>query len=201
MKQTGSYIEKSCSKYNYIEINKTLYATKTTTIYTTINKITPVTQATTGDWKYNGRASYSNPPKDTNKTHYKFVGADYSYCEDTCTSLPNYYYDSYTYTGKLTNVTSTTVPGDVITGTSATTTTEYKASCGEYIYKTIPIYSTISVTEKDTRVEPLYGNVCYQSTKTRKITEKGTTKTKWSSYNDKELLNNGWTYTGQKKLK
>ena len=201
VKQTGSYIEKSCSKYNYVEINKTIYATKTTTTYTTINTITSATRSTTGAWSYNGRASYSNPPRDTNSTHYKFVGADYSYCGDTCTSLPNYYYDSYTYTGGLTKVSSATVPGNTTSTTTATTSKEYEASCGGYTYKTIPIYGTITVTDKVTRDEPLYGNVCYKSTKNRTLIEKGTTEIKWSSYNDSNLLNDGWTYTGKKKLK
>ena len=69
------------------------------------------------------------------------------------------------------------------------------------LYKTIPIYGTITVTEKATRTEPLYGDVCYQSTKTRTVTDPGTTKTKWSTYNDKSLLDAGWTYTGRTKLK
>ena len=201
LKQTGSYIEKSCSKYNYIEINKTIYATTTTTTYTTINTISASTQGNSGSWTYNGRASYSNPPRDTNSTHYKFVGADYSYCGETCTSLPNYYYDSYTYSGGLTKVSSTTVPGNVTSSTTATTSKEYKASCGEYTYKTIPIYGTITITEKATREEPLYGTVCYQSTKSRKVIQKGSTETKWSKYNDTSLLNDGWEYTGRKKVK
>ena len=197
VKQMGSYKKKTCSKYNYIEINKTIYAT-TTTSYTTINTITANTQKTTGNWKYNGRASYSNPPKDTNKTHYVFVGADYSYCNDTCTSLPNYYYDSYTYTGSLVSVSSTTTPGITKVGR---TSKEYQASCGEYIYKTIPIYGTIEVTEKATRTEPLYGTVCYKSTKSRNIITKGETIIKWSKYNDTSLLNNGYVYTGKRKVK
>ena len=201
VKQTGSYIEKSCSKYNYVEINRTIYATRTTTTYTTINIITSSTRSSTGAWSYNGRASYSNPPRDTNSTHYKFVGADYSYCGDTCTSLPHYYYDSYSYTGGLTKVSSTTVPGSSTSSTTATTSKEYEASCGGYTYKTIPIYGTITVTDKATRDEPLYGTVCYKSTKDRTLIEKGSTKTKWSSYNDTSLLNDGWTYTGRKKLK
>ena len=122
VRQTGSYEIKSCSNYNYVEINKTLYATTTTTSYTTINTITTTTQSSNGTWKYNGRASYSNPPTDTANTHYKFVGADYSYCSDTCTTLPNYYYDIYTYTGGLTSVTSTTTPGDVKSSRSTETT-------------------------------------------------------------------------------
>lgn len=205
VKQTGSYTQKSCSKYNYVEINKTLYATTTTTTYTQTNTITSTTRHSTGGWTYNGRGSYSNPPRDSASTHYKFAGADYSYCSDTCTTLPNYYYDSYTYSGGLTSVSSTTTPGNISSSssssTTSTTTTTGQASCGEYVYKTIPIYGTITITEKATRTEPLYGTVCYQSTKTRKLISSGSTKTKWSEYGDKSLLSNGWYYTGRKKLK
>ena len=205
IRQTGSYTQKSCSKYNYVEINKTIYATTTTTTYTQTNTITSSTAKTTGGWVYNGRGTYSNPPRDTANTHYKFVGADYSYCGETCTTLPNYYYDKYTYSGGLTSVSSTVTPGNVTSSststTTSTTTTTAQASCGEYVYKVIPIYATITVSEKATRTEPLYGTVCYQSTKSRKLLDAGTSKTTWSDYNDKSLLSNGWYYTGNKKTK
>ena len=205
VKQTGSYKKKSCSKYNYVEINRTIYATTTTTTYTQVNTITTTTAHTVGGWSYQGRGSYSNPPRDTGSTHYVFVGADYSGCGNTCTTLPNYYYDSYTYTGGLKAVSSTVTPGEITSSSSSSTETtteqDYEASCGEYVYKTIPIYGTITVTEKATRTEPLYGDVCYQSTKTRTVTDPGTTKTKWSTYNDRSLLDAGWTYTGRTKLK
>ncbi|MBP5678851.1 MAG: hypothetical protein J6X28_03375, partial [Bacilli bacterium] len=206
VKQTGSYEKQSCANYNYVEINKKLYATTTTTPYTTINTITTTTTHTTGTWKYNGRASYSNPPVDSGSTHYKFVGADYSYCGETCTTLPNYYYDSYTYTGGLatvsTTTSSTTTAGTPLSETHlAGQTTTYAASCGQIVTKTIPIYSTITVTEKATRTEPLYGDVCYQSTKSRTLISPGKTEKKWSTYNDTSLLNNGWAYTGNTKAK
>ncbi len=205
IKQTGSYQKKSCSKYNYVEINRTIYATTTTTTYTQVNTITTTTAHTVGGWSYQGRGSYSNPPKDTGSKHYVFVGADYSTCGSSCTTLPNYYYDSYSYTGGLKAVSSTVTPGEITSSSSSSTTTtteqDYEASCGEYVYKTIPIYRTITVTEKATREEPLYGDVCYQSTKTRSVKDPGTTKTKWSTYNDTSLLNDGWVYTGRTKLK
>ncbi len=204
--QTGSYKQIACSKYNYVIINRRIYATTTTTTYTQVNTITATTVHSWGGWVYNGRASYSNPPSDGASTHYEFVGADYSACGESCTTLPNYYYDSYTYTGGLDSVTSTTVtPGEITSTTETseevTTETEASASCGEYVYKTIPIYGTITVTEKATRTEPLYGDVCYQSTKARSILESERTELKWSKYNDKSLLDAGWTYTGNKKLK
>ena len=202
VKQTGSYTQKACSKYNYVEINKTVYAT--TTNYTTVNTITTTTRQSAGSWTYNGRKSYSNPPRDSANTHYQFVGATYDPCSSTCTSLPDYYYDSYTYNGGLSSVSSTTSTPYTTSSSSTTTsstTTSTDASCGAYEIKTIPIYSTITVTEKATRTEPLYGTVCYQSTKTRKVISSGTTKTKWSTYNDSSLINSGWEMTGNKKLK
>lgn len=197
LKQTGSYTQKSCSKYNYVIVNNTTYATTTT--YTTINNISSTTAHTSGSWRYNGRNSYANPPRDTATTHYKFVGADYSYCNDTCTTLPNYYYDSYTYIGDMSAVSSTTTTPNN-SSSSSSTSTSVSASCGSYVTKTIPVYVTIKTTESATRTEPLYGTVCYQSSKTRKLISAGKTSKKWSKYNDTSLLNNGWYYTGRKKL-
>ena len=203
--QTGSYQQKACSKYNYVVINNTTYATTTTTKYTQTNVITSQTQSSQGGWTYVGRQLFKNPPRDTATTHYKFVGADYSYCTDTCTTLPNYYYDVYNYTGGLTSTKTITTPGETTSTPTTTTTvipsTETEASCGEYTYKTIPIYSTITVTDKAIRREPLYADVCYQSTKTRYIISSAYTAKKWSYYNNKTLLNAGWSYTGNKRVK
>ena len=63
----------------------------------------------------------------------------------------------------------------------------------------MPVFSTITVSDVATRTEPLYGTVCYASTKTRTITSQGETKKTWSKYNDTSLLNDGWYYTGNKK--
>ena len=209
IRQTGSYTQKACSKYDYVVINKTTYATTTTTThhYSVIDTITRTTRQTVGGWVYNGRASYSNPPSDTATRHYKFVGADFSYCNDTCTSLPNYYYDSYSYTGGgISTVTNTTsAPGEsydtTSTDTTSTTETTASAKCGSYTYKTVPIYGTIRVSDVVKREEPLYGSVCYKSTKTRNIVEKGKITYKWSTYNNQELINAGYEMTGNKKVK
>lgn len=205
VKQTGAYQQTSCSKYNYVVIDNVTYATTTTTKYTQTNVINSTTQTSVGGWTYVGRQLFSNPPRDTATTHYKFVGADFSYCSDTCTTLPNYYYDVYNYTGGLTSVNSTTTPGTVSSSTSSSTSTTHNqtvdANCGEYVTKTIPIYSTITVTEKARRTEPLFASVCYQSTKTRYVISSEFISKKWSTYNDKSLLNNGWSYTGNKRVK
>ena len=114
------------------------------------------------------------------------------------TTLPKYYYDKYTYTGgSLSSVTNTTsTPGQ----TSSSSSTEVSASCGEYVTKTVPIYSTITKSDIATRTEPLYGTVCYKATRTRNVVDPGKTLNKWSTYNDRSLLDNGWYYTGATKL-
>ncbi len=201
IRQTGSYQEKSCSKYNYVIINSITYATTTTTKYTQTNVITSQTQSDSNGWKYVGRKLFTNPPRDTETTHYKFAGLDYSYCSDTCTTFPYSYYDIYEYTGSLKTVPNITSTPECSTTTVVNEETIADASCGEYIYKTIPIYSTITVTEKAYRTEPLYGDVCYKSTKKRNLISEGKTQIKWSTYNDTTLLNNGWVYTGTRKEK
>ena len=210
LKQTGSYEVKACSNYNYVIVNNTTYATTTTTTYSTINNVTYQTKSnvcgSTCSWTYAGRASYKNPPRDTATTHYVFAGADYSYCAETCTTLPNYYYDKYVfngYTGSSTTVKVVT-PGET-TSTSSTrvtsnSTISVTANCGAYVTKTVPIYGTITVNEIATRREPLYGTVCYQSERTRTVTSQGSTKTKWSYFEDRTLLDTGWSYTGNKKV-
>ena len=84
------------------------------------------------------------------------------------------------------------------TRVTSSSTIDVTASCASYTTKTVPIYSTITVNEIATREEPLYGTVCYKSTKSRKVIESGSRKTKWSKYNDTSLLNAGWSYTGRK---
>ena len=205
LRQTGSYTQKACSKYNYVIVNNTTYATTTTTTYTQINTVTQTTQHTTGSWVYSGRGSYTNPPRDTANTSYKFVGADYSYCNETCTSLPNFYYDKYTYTGGMSSVVNTTSTPSWTSSTSTSTTStsdvSVDASCGSYVTKTIPIYAYIDESEIATRKEPLYGTVCYMSEKNRTLIANGKITYKWStSDHSTKLINEGWTYTGVKKV-
>lgn len=43
---------------------------------------------------------------------------------------------------------------------------------------------------------PVYGTVNYYSYRTRTLISSGSTDTKWSTYNDQNLLSQGYTYTG-----
>ena len=44
--------------------------------------------------------------------------------------------------------------------------------------------------------KPVYATVHYYSSRTRTLLSSGSTDTKWSTYNDTNLLNQGYTYTG-----
>lgn len=190
--QVGSYEEKSCANWEYVIINSKTYAVTKT--YTVINTVTKYTQKNVGGWNYGGRNTYTNPPTSSNGKYYVFVGADYSYCQSTCQTLPNFVYDEYTYTGNMSEVSSTTA-------TPVSSSTEVVANCGEIVTKTIPIYRTINVSDIATRTEPLYGTVCYKSTRTRELINAGQTIKQWSYYNNKTLLNNDWYYTGEVRVK
>ena len=190
--KASSYSAKTCKKYSYVIVNNTTYAVTNT--YTNVTNITSSTASSVAGWKYEGRTLYNNPPRDTEKTRYIFVGADYSYCSDTCTTLPNYYYDKYTYTGSMTRVSSTS-EAPVSSGSQVV------ATCTDYETKIVNVYRNVVKTEIATRTEPLYGTVCYSSDRTRKLKSAGKTEKTWSYYNDTNLLNNNWYYTGAKKLK
>ena len=201
LKQTGSYDVKTCKNYNYVEINKKLYATTKTTTYTTVR------ETTTSYWVSTGSGSYSSAPSDSAGTQYVFVGADYSGCDASCTTLPNFYYEEYNYSGGMSSVGSTTSTNtytEVTVDESERLISEdttYEASCGGFEVKTVPIYSYITVTEKAARTEPLYGDVCYKSTKSRSVVTPATEQKTWSKFNDTSLLNAGWKYTGARTIK
>lgn len=190
--QVSSYVQKSCANWEYVIINSKTYAVTKT--YTVVNTITKYTQGNVPGWDYKGRDKYTNPPTNSNGKYYVFVGADYSYCNDTCTTLPTFIYDEYTYTGSMSEVSGT----DKVPVSDSTSVT---AQCGEIVEKTIPVYRTINVSDIATREEPLYGTVCYKSTRTRSIANPGNTVKKWSYYNDLSLLNNDWYYTGSVRIK
>lgn len=179
--QVSSYEQTTCSNYNYIITNNKTYAVSSS--YT--SNVT-----SSSDWKLSERAPFANPPRDTETTKYVFVGANYNNCIDNCQSLADFYYDKYVYVGSMSQVSSTT---KVPTGSSSSVT----ASCGSYVTKSVPVYGYVTIEHTS---DLLYGTVCYKSTKTRNVISQGTPQYKWSTYNDTSLLNNGWVYTGNKKL-
>ncbi len=192
-RQLNSYEQQVCANYDYISYNNTLYVI--TNPYTTINYVTNANQASVSGWRYEGRKSYASPPNDTLTTRYKYVQADFSSCNSTCSVAPKKVYDVYTYTGQIGAVTNA-----ISSQTIKTLANQSLAvNCVGITKKAVPIYGRVTTYEKAVRKEPLYGTVCYQSVKTRNVINQGKIDTKWSSYNDVTLLNNGYHYTGNKK--
>lgn len=176
----NEYIDVCNNEYNYLKIDQSIFKTRGN--YSEINNDS-ITQKNKGDWIYTGRASYQSSPKDTTTIKYLLVGPDYSVCNNTCEKSPNYYYDKYIYNQPITQ------------------TGSYTDNCSSITKKRVPIYHILNENIHNKREETLYGTVCYKSERTRTVKKQGKTSIKWSTYNDKKLLNEGYSYTGRKKRK
>lgn len=179
LKYTGNTTKTMCSNYNYVIIDGIIYKLTNSQDYNLINNINKNTKRTTGGWEYNGEKSYNEPQIDTYNTHYILTGLDYSNCPNTCNGKQKYKYDKYTY---IKNISKT----DAITCNSNKTTS-------------IATYNRKIEKVTFAREEKLYGTVCYKSERTRSLTSNGSIIKKWSKYNDRNLLDNGYSYTGNRK--
>lgn len=195
IKYTNSYEQQTCANYNYISFGNRLYIA--TNAYSTINAVTSTTQRNIEGWKYNGRKSFATPPNDTLTTHYKYVEGDFSGCSRTCATPPKKIYDMYTYSGAIGIVSSATASGTVATNNGQALT----VNCASTIKQTVPIYANLTTYEKAVRKEALYGTVCYSSVKTRNLLSSGSSDIRYSKYNDRNLLNQGYYYTGVSRRK
>lgn len=182
-KQLSSYQESYCKTYNYVVHETTVYQT-TGSGYSDVNS---------GSWVKSGSpVAYTNPPADTANTRYVLTGAKYDQCNETCVTTPQFYYQKYVYKYSLSKVG---------TYNKTTTTADVTVSCAEKVTKTIPVYANVTVYDEETRVEPLYAYIKYYSTRTRTLIKEAETSYKWSKFNDKELLDAGYHYTGKRKEK
>lgn len=139
------------------------------------------------DWQYVGIFTYSSAPSDTLTEKYEFVGVDLDACKDLCAGTSYLKFKKY-----VRNAYKETGSGGI------------KVSCAEKEIKSIPIYGTkLEVTDayEVIKVTRLYADVKYYRYKTRKIIKEAYVDKKWSYYNDKNLLNKGYKYTGKKKVK
>lgn len=168
---TSDTTKNVCSSYNYVEIDGSIYRISNGALSNYLN---------VNSWVYLGRQSYDAPPTDTYNYRYVLVDADYSNCNNTCAVNPKYYYDKYVYSASITKVSNY----------------DY---CNSNSNQTIPVYTSQEDNVHFERYENLYGTVCYKSERTRTLISKGSTSKKWSSYNNKKLLNSGYYYTGRKK--
>lgn len=172
-------VKPTCSNYDYIKINGVYYRTEKNSNFKMVGAITKDTKSNYYNWVYIGRKKFHNPPSDTINTRYVFVNEDYSNCGNTCSDHPDYYYDVYSFNKQLTQVNDTN-------------------ECGSLVNRVVPNYSieqqkiTVSRNEKQTT------NICYKSERTRELSQEENI-IKWSNYNDKKLLKDGYNYTGEYK--
>lgn len=126
----------------------------------------------------------SNPPADTASSRWIFQGIKWDNCEGTCTSHPVSIYRQQTR-----KVTEFKVYSNIT------------ATCTETEKRSIPIYGERELTEvKKVLIkaeEPIMANVRYYKVRTRTLLTKEETLYKWSSYNDQNLLSQGYSLTGK----
>lgn len=181
----------------YEETRKMVKA-KTVT-YNLCNKYTYVADVTTtyrvdGDWYYTGakRQGFRNAltiPEPTLSTEWDLVGIDWEQCDNTCTSNPY-----MIYMEKKRNLIEDNEYSNVT------------ASCTDRVTKSVDIYvsalvGTYKKFEK-TPAQPIYGNIQYYCVRTRTLLSDSYNDYQWSpSANDKSLISQGFTYTGNKREK
>lgn len=127
------------------------------------------------NWIYIGRFLYKNPPNDTLNFKYIYYSIDYSKCNNICNGNEQYYYDKFMYE----NISIS------------------KFNCIDYELKRINIYSYIQNNIINYRNEE-DNYRCYKEIRTRNIVDNN--QYVWSNYENKQLLDNGYEYTGKKEL-
>lgn len=168
---------KVCAGYNY-------YRSQTNSTTTYAIKITD-------GWEFIGYVQFpsSSLPTDTLNTKYELVNIETDDCNGSCTTTPG-----YTLWKKYRREVST-VNEDVITSS----TTGVSVKCSNYEQKTLKVFNVfkdIAGYEKIRVEETVY---TYRI-KYRSLLNAAYTDIKWSSYNDKTLLDAGYKMTGNKRL-
>lgn len=182
--QLSSYTAKYCKNYNYVVYENTIYYTTSST--------SGYNSTSSDSWVKSGSVTtYTNPPADSPTVRYVLVGADYDDCNNTCTTTPKFKYQKYVYKYNLSK-------GGTYT---SSTNSKLEVTCAEETTKTIPVYANVKVYDVVERQEPAYAYVKYYRTRIRTLDTSNSEDIKWSYYNDRSLLDNGYTYTGRKKEK
>ena len=138
-----------------------------------------------GDWTYSGQTyTGATPPADTPTSRWIPVGVDWEKCGSDCVNHPITLYKQ-----------------QVRSGTSYSDPVQVTATCTDIEERSLPVYvNRTKTTEKTVMVEPekpLYGNIHFAREKTCNTVVGEKTYKQCSTYNDKNLLNNGYGYSGK----
>ena len=146
----------------------------------------------TSEWTYGQTQKGTTLPSDSivgnTQTQYEVVGTDFDVCAGECTNNIYLLYRKKTRTVTPTNPTITVTCANVETkkipiyiNERVTTTEKVKVKDGEDIKKYVAVYRVSECTKF------IDGSITT------------TSSTKWSTYNDTKLLNDGYHYTGNYK--
>ena len=171
--KVGTITQRYCKDFNYYR--------------DTVTTVTYAVSTTTG-WNYDGMVTLSGAPTDSASVKYEFVGYDWKCtgCERTPRAIWNKY-SRVSYT--------VTTQGDVVDRNNI------RVECSGYETKTVEVYDKVKVfvAYMKERV-PIYKDVYKYRQRTRTLVKKAYTDYKWSVYNDANLLNAGYTYTGNTRV-
>lgn len=171
----GSRELNTASNSDFVNIDGGIYRVSNARDYSYIYGINDTIKRNIGGWRYDGISIYDNPPADTYNTHYIMVGLNIK-------DKTRYKYSKYTYTNSLIRVNTYNDEG---VNTKRVAVLHFK---------------TINKKTNVVGIEDVYDTTCYMKTRNREI-KNTSTSYKWSSYNDKQLLNSGYIYTGKLKKK
>ena len=132
-----------CNNYNYVEIQGSLYRSVGNYL-----EVLNLNGTSTDSWEYLGRVLTTNTPDFGGYMYYKYVGMDFSSCNDTGCNPVRYIYDKYRFKKnieKVTNNNNCTVSGVKVSS-----------------------YQIVRKIEKASRSEIKDEVTCYVSTRSRK---------------------------------
>ena len=175
--EAGTVEKTYCVGYNYYRIgtgsNTSTYAVKVT-----------------DDWAYAGREYLNTEPVDSLSVQYKYVGLDWTNCNEGCNKAPRKIWDKYTRTiYKATSSNTLVGVGNVQNTCSKTAKTEVKLITD---VREVAAYEQIRT--------PIYKDTYKYQKRTRNTLTEGYVDYRWSINNDASLLNNGYKLTGNTRV-
>ncbi len=169
---TASYTVEYCKEFSYQVYNNKTYAYGA------------------GSWVKQGEpVGFTNgevPQESTGVTWERLNAV--AICDDKngCSAYPMIYYQKYVYTGTITD---------------ATNNYDVTLKCSEKATKKVTVYLKTRVYDTVWYEAPHYEEVQYYRERTRKFSADSKKEYVWSYYDNKELLNNKWYYTGKERDK
>ena len=169
--KVGTATQTYCKGYKYYRDE-----TITTTTYRVVE---------TSSWKSKGLVTTSSVPRDTLSVKYEFVGYDWK-CTG-CETTPRKIWNRWERSGVEAFSTSDSTAG-------------LSVECIPEV-KTIEIYDTVPVfVDYEIKNVPVYRDEYHYRYRTRTLVKEAYIDYVWSIYNDTNLLNNGYSYTGNKRV-